>query len=135
MHSTINPPIGLQHNAQTEKYAEFWEPIRLDRDNPFTGPSWYRPGLNKSINGVKLTLTVRTSKSYIRLRFPLDRREEVMELFPASEYNSEDRDTEINAIVHFPVLDKGIKDDSAWPEIREQLINMGTDIYNKLSNL
>ena len=128
-------PIGLQHDAHTEKYAEFWEPIRLDRDSPFTGPPWYRPGLNKSINGVKLTLKVLTSKSYIRLRFSLDRREEVMELFPESEYNPEDRDTEINAIVHFLVLDKGINDDSAWPEIREKLINMGTDIYNKLSSL
>ena len=34
--------------------------------------------------------------------------------------------------VQFPVLDKGRKDQDDWDEIREKLVAMGTDIYNKI---
>ena len=36
------------------------------------------------------------------------------------------------ATLIFPVLDKGKKDQDAWLEMREKLVSMGTDIYNRI---
>ena len=33
----------------------------------------------------------------------------------------------------FPVLEKGRDDREEWDEIREKLVEMGTDIYNKIN--
>ena len=34
--------------------------------------------------------------------------------------------------ITFPVLDKGRGNRDDWDEIREKLVDMGTDIYNKI---
>ena len=56
-----------------------------------------------------------------------------MTLFPESEYRYEYRDTPKEIKVNFPVLDKGKSDRDDWDEIREKLVAMGTDIYNKIN--
>lgn len=60
-----------------------------------------------------------------------------MALFPKSEYDYENTDNSTKIQVKYPVLDKGKKDRDAWPEIREKLVSMGTDILStiKLTNL
>ena len=56
-----------------------------------------------------------------------------MALFPESDYAYEYNDSPKQIRVQFPVLDKGKNDQDDWDEIREKLVNMGTDIYNKIN--
>ena len=63
----------------------------------------------------------------------MERRDEVMQLFPKSDYNYEYRTSLKQANVIFPVLEKGKKDPEHWPKIRAELVAMGTDIYNKIN--
>ena len=73
----------------------------------------------------------------VRLNFAgenkVKRRDEVMQLFPKSDYNYEYRISPKEAKVQFPVLDKGKNDRDDWDEIREKLVAMGTDIYNRIN--
>ena len=55
-----------------------------------------------------------------------------MALFPESDYNYKYKDTSQDKTVIFPVLNKGKKKPGDWDEIREKLVEMGTDIYNKI---
>ena len=54
-------------------------------------------------------------------------------LFPKSEYDYEYKESPKIRVI-FPVLDKGKKDRDDWDEIREKLVNMGTDIYNQIKS-
>ena len=54
-----------------------------------------------------------------------------MVLFP--EYDYEDKTSAQFASVVFPILDKGRNDQDDWDEIREKLVDTGTDIYNKIN--
>ena len=56
-----------------------------------------------------------------------------MEFFPESEYDYEYKDTSTKTTVIFPVLNRGKNDREDWDEIREKLVEMGTDIYNKIN--
>lgn len=56
-----------------------------------------------------------------------------MELFPESDYPYEYKDATKALIVIFRVLEKGLEDKDDWDEIREELVTMGTDIYNKIN--
>ena len=56
-----------------------------------------------------------------------------MALFPESDYSYEYKNSPKEIKVQFPVLDKGKNNRDDWPEIREKLVNMGTDIYNKIN--
>lgn len=73
----------------------------------------------------------------IRLRFQeenrLERRDEIMKLFPKPEYSYEYKEAVQSVSVVFSVLDKGKNDRDNWDEIREKLVAMGTDIYNKIN--
>jgi hypothetical protein len=42
-------------------------------------------------------------------------------------------EAEKHAWILFPVMDKGKKDINNWEEIREKLIKIGTDVYNKIN--
>ena len=55
-----------------------------------------------------------------------------MALFPELDYTYEYNDSPKQIRVKFPVLDKGRNDRDDWDEIREKLVAMGTDIYNKI---
>ena len=56
-----------------------------------------------------------------------------MALFPESDYTYEYNDSPKQIRVQLPVLDKGKNDRDDWDEIREKLVVMGTDIYNKIN--
>ena len=53
-------------------------------------------------------------------------------LFKDAKYECEKKDTPESATLIFRVLDKGKNDKDDWDEIREKLVTMGTDIYNKI---
>jgi hypothetical protein len=55
-----------------------------------------------------------------------------MELFPESDYPYDYNDSPKQVRVQFPVLDKGKNDRDDWDEIRKELVDLGTDIYNKI---
>ena len=56
-----------------------------------------------------------------------------MALFPESNYTYEYNDSPKQIRVQFPVINKGKNDSDDWDEIREKLVAMGTDIYNKIN--
>ncbi len=130
--------------ASITEYSEFWEPIR--REGLFAGkpvPVRDEYHIMKTVHGVQLFLTLNNNSCFIKLAFRWknksecrdkisERRDEIMELFPELEYNYEYTESPKFALVRFPVIDKGKKDRDDWPEIREKLLNMGTDIYNRI---
>ena len=55
-----------------------------------------------------------------------------MTLFPESDYLYEYNDSPKQIRVQFSDLNKGRNNQNDWDEIREKLVTMGTDIYNKI---
>ena len=138
-HHVVQPARDIQVEKKAGvEYSEFWAPIR--QNGLFAGkpvPTRDEDWIGKGVGGVQMELRLPDSRCYIQLLFSgenrSERRDEIMELFPESEYNYEYRESPKFASVVFPVLDKGKKDRDDWPEIREKLVSMGTDIYNKIN--
>ena len=122
------------------KQSEFWQPIRdgefgalfAGRPVPVSNEGW----ITKTIRNIGVCLYLTNQRCYVQIYFHgangSERREKIMTLFPKSEYAYVYRDSPRETKVQFPVLDKGKNDREAWNEIREKLVNIGTDIYNKI---
>ena len=63
----------------------------------------------------------------------IERRDEIIALFPEADYDYYDRESAKRAGFGFPVINKGKDHPEDWDEIREKLVAMGTDIYNKIN--
>lgn len=89
-----------------------------------------------TIRNIGVWLHLLNQRCYVQLYFQgangSERRDKVMTLFPESDYVHENKDSSKETKVQFPVLDKGRNDRDDWDEIREKLVAMGTDIYNKI---
>ena len=147
-HHIVGPAIDIQTEKAGEKaggeYSEFWEPIiQGELGELFAKPvyrhneGWLNKGwLGKLIRQVEVWLRLTNSQCYIRLYFlepnAVEHRDRIMALFPESDYNYKYKDTSQDKTVIFPVLNKGKKNRGDWDEIREELVAMGTDIYNKI---
>ena len=139
-HHTARPAIDIQTERKAEGgYSEFWTPIR-DGDGLFAGKPvliQHEGSITKQIKGVGISLKFLNHKCYVQLTFigenKVERRNEVMELFSESGYNYQYRVSAKEANVIFPILNKGKNDQNDWDEIREKLVAMGTDIYNKIN--
>ena len=139
-HCIARPAVDIQTERKSEAgYSEFWAPIR-EGDGLFAGkPVLIRNDgyISKSTRGVDVYLHLTNHQCYIRLWIQginrLERRDKVKELFRESNYEYKDKDTTMFATLIFPVLNKGRKDPEHWPEMREKLVNMGTNIYNKIN--
>ncbi|MYG07861.1 hypothetical protein F4167_14855, partial [Candidatus Poribacteria bacterium] len=125
-HHVVQPIIDIQTEKKAEGgYSEFWAPIRngefgelfAGRPVPISNDGWIGETINQ--------------RCYIQLDFRgenhSERRNKIMTLFPESEYDYEYKDTTLIVSAMFPVIDKGRKDQDAWPEMREKLVAMGTD--------
>jgi len=141
-HHVVGPAIDIQTEKKVEVgYSEFLQPIRdgeygelfAGKPVPISNDGW----IGKTINHIRIWLCLNDQRSYIQLEFQgenrLERRAEIMALFPKSEYDFRCKETSTFARVVFPILDKGRKDQDHWNEIREKLVTMGTDIYNKIN--
>ena len=141
-HHVVGPAIDIQTERKTEAgYSEFWAPIRngefgelfSGRPVPISNDGW----ITKGVKGVNISLNLLNHSCTVRLNFTgenkVERRDEVMHLFPKSDYNYEYRVSPKEANVIFPILEKGKRDQEHWSEIREKLVAMGTDIYNKIN--
>ncbi len=139
-HHVVQPAIDIQTEKRSEVgYSEFWAPIRQG-NGLFSGkPVLIRNDgyISKATRGVEVYLHLTNHQCYIRLWIQgenrLERRDKVKELFRESNYEYKDKDTAMFATLIFPVLDKGRKDQDAWPEMRKKLVAMGIDIYNKIN--
>ncbi len=141
-HHVARPAIDIQTEKKTEAgESEFWSPIRRgELGEVFKGkpvPIKDERLLDKRVRGVQMTLRLNKNHCSIRLRFQetnrLERRDEIMELFPKPPYNYEYKEADESVSVVFPVLNKGIDDRDDWDEIREKLVARGTAIYNKIN--
>ena len=129
------PAIDIQTEKAGVEYSEFWAPIR--REGLFAGKpvtirneGWIR----KDIRTIGICLYCTKQRCYIQLYFnDFERRDRIMALFPESDYVYKYRDSFKEIKVQFPVLNKGRDDRDDWEEIREKLVAMGTDIYNKIN--
>ena len=138
-HHVVGPAIDIQTERKAEAgYSEFWAPIR-EGNGLFAGkPVLIRNDgyISKAVRGMDVYLHLTNHQCYIRLWIQgedrLERRDKVKELFRESNYKYKDKDTTMYATLIFPVLDKGRKDQDAWPEMRKKLVSMGTDIYKKI---
>ena len=119
------------------KYSEFWAPIRKEglfkgKPVPIKDEGW----IGKSIKGINICLYLCNHKCSIPLSLKgpdrKNRIEKVAKLFPITKYKYEVRESPKSVTIEFPVLDKGKKDREHWPEMREKLTKLGTDIYNKI---
>ena len=138
-HHIARPAIDIQTEKRAEGgYSEFWAPIRegklgevfKGKPVPIRDEGWIRKDIRNT--GVSLYLT--NQRCYVRLYFKdTNHREEVMTLFPKPNYDYEYDDSPKETKVVFPVLDKGKKNRDDWDEIREKLVAIGTDIYNKIN--
>lgn len=141
-HHVVQPAIDIQTERRTEVgYSEFWAPIRqgelgelfAGRPVPLSNERW----ISKYIRNIGVTLFLTNQRCYVQLYFQgkdrLERRDKVMELFPESDYLYEYNDSPKQIRVKFPVLNKGKNNQDDWDEIRQKLVAMGTDIYNKIN--
>ncbi len=136
------PAIDIQTEKKPEVVeSEFWAPIRKGEFGElFAGKSvtinndgW----ISKNIRNIGVCLFLTNQRCYVQLYFqgenPLERRDKIMELFPESDYSYEYNDSPKQIRVQFPVFDKGKNDRDDWDEIRKELIDLGTDIFNKIN--
>ena len=139
-HQGSPPAIDIQTEKKPDVgYSEFWTPIRKGGFGKLFAGKLVRLAEDRIVKvipntGVKVELNITKPRCYIRLYFKdADHREEIMALFPKSNYNYQYNDSPKETKVKFPVLDKGKNDREDWDEIREKLVSMGTDIYNKIN--
>ena len=87
---------------------------------------------------MEISLNFRKNYSYVYLNFRTEnrvgRRDEVVgALFPEADYDYYDRESAKRAGFGFRVINKGKDHPENWDEIREKLVAMGTNIYNKIN--
>jgi hypothetical protein len=141
-HHAARPAIDIQIGPTSDiEYSKFWAQVRAGelgelfagKPVPISNEGW----ISKSIRNIGVSLFLTNQRCYIQLYFQgkdrLERRDKIMALFPESDYPYEYNDSPKQIRVQFPVLDKGKNDSDAWDEIREKLVAMGTDIYNKIN--
>ena len=141
-HHVVKPAIDIQAEKKADaEYSEFWEPIRRgDLGELFAGKSVSVKAdghIIKRVCGVEMLLLLNNHSCKIQLRFKeedrVERRDEIMGLFRESGYTCEVKETSKYASIIFHVLDKGKLDRDDWSEIREKLVGMGTDTYNRIN--
>ena len=122
------------------KQSEFWQPIRDGEFGAlFTGkpvPVGNDGHISKRIRGVEVILSFRKDCSYVSFLCKgenrIERRDEIIALFPEADYDYSPRESPQRAGFEFSVINKGKDHSEDWDEIREKLVAMGTDIYNKI---
>lgn len=141
-HHVVGPAIDIQTERQVEAgESEFWAPIRRGEFGELFAGRPVRVGedgwISKQIRGVEIILSFRKNRSYVsflcRGDNRIERRDEIIVLFPEADYDYSPRESDKRAGFEFHVINKGKDHPEDWDEIREKLVNMGTDIYNKIN--
>ena len=139
-HHVDRPAIDIQTQKHPEVgYSEFWTPIRNGEFGELFAGKPVLLAEDRIVKvipntGVKVEPNITNRGCYIRLYFKdADHRKKIMTLFPESDYTYEYNDSPKQIRVQFSLLEKGKNDRDDWDEIREKLVNMGTDIYDKIN--
>ena len=115
---------------------EFWDPII--EVEPFRVKPQTAYWVRKTIHSIGVSLYAYDDHCYVCLTFArgnrLEHREEIMELFPESEYPYKYQDSPKFASIIFPVLDKGQRNRDDWDEVRNELVRVGSEIYYKVES-
>ena len=135
----VGPTLDIRVDRETStEYSEFWAPIRK-QEGPFAGkqvPINRAGAIAKTVKGVQLTLQLRKHRCYVQLSFRdenrLERRDDIVKLFPKPQYDYRLSEAPKSVSVIFPVLDKGKENRDDWDEIRDKLVAKGTEVYNKI---
>ena len=89
------------------------------------------------IHNIEIHLNLNREDCHVRLRFNgkdrVRRRDETLALFSESELSYERTESNKEAYIKLPVLDKGKNDRGDWEEIRKELDDMGTRVYNRIA--
>ena len=137
-HYVVRPAIDIQTERSDVEISDFWKLIR-EGNGLFSGKPVPvgKDYISKTIRGIRMWLWLTRHECNIRLWFRgndrFERRAKILELFSESDYGYEIKDAARAAIVIFPVIYKGLEDKGSWDEIQEELVTMGTDIYNKIN--
>ncbi len=140
-HHVVRPArdIKVERNLGNE-YSEFWAPIR-EGDGLFQGkpvPRSYEGWVSKKVHNIAVALNLNQKDCYVRLTFDgedrVRRRDETLALFPELEFSYECTESNKEAHIKFPVLDKGKNARGDWDEIRKELDYMGTRVYNQIAD-
>ena len=139
-HHVARPAIDIQvERHHGNEHSEFWKPIReggglfQGKPVPIRNEGW----VSKRIHNIVITINLNRKDCYVRLTFNgedrVRRRDETLALFPKSEFSYECTESNMEAHIKFPVLDKGKNDRDDWDEIRKKLDEMGTRVYNQIA--
>lgn len=135
--TVAGPALDIQAEKTGKEYSEFWAPIRekgLFAGKPVPiGDSW----ITKGIKGANMDLIVNNNQTKISVYFKgknrVERRDRVFEILSKLNHEITTNEAPKHARIIFPILNKGKKDKIYWNQIREKLIQVGTEIYNKLN--
>lgn len=136
--TVAGPAIDIQAEKTGKEYSEFWAPIRekgLFAGKPVpVGDTWITKGVNSA--GIDLIVNQKSSKVKVYLKGDnrAERRDRVVEILSDLEYESFTNESPKYAQINYPVMNRGMKDGKHWDEIRSKLLQIGTDIFNKLKN-
>ena len=142
-HHVARPAIDIQSERKSDiVYSEFWQPIRdgkygnlyKGKPVPISNDGW----ICRSLRNISVCLFLTNQLCYVQVystgENASERRDRIMELFPISDFPYEYNDSPKQIRVKFPVLEKGKNHREEWDEIREALVSMGTNIYNKIKD-
>lgn len=137
-HLEARPAIDIQTERKHVEYSEFWTPIResglfAGKPVPLRDEGW----IGKGIKGITVLLQLHNHTCQVLLSFQgehrLARRDQALQLLADLPCKYELKESPKFANIVFPVLDKGKLDKEFWPEIREQLTKLGTELYELIN--
>ena len=137
--SSHTKDIQTEREVEGEE-SEFWAPIRRGEFGELFAGQPVLVGndgwISKRIHGVKVILSFRKNRSYVSFLCTgenrIERRDKISTLFSEADYDYFYRESAKRARVEFPIIKKGKDHPEDWDEIREKLVTMGTDIYDKI---
>ena len=136
----VDPGLGGALDELESEESKFWAPIRRDRNSVFSGKpvsERHDSFIYKQVRGIQVLSILRDTYCAVKLGFTgedkEERREEVMELFPKSEYPCTSySEAPLSVSVQFEKIDGGRRNPELWDDARRELVKMGTRIYNRI---
>ena len=140
----VDAGFGVSLNQSQSGESEFWAPVRRNKRSIFSGQP-KRDGndsyIGKQVRGISVYLLLRETYCSVKLQFrgedKEERRDQVLELFPESEFPESEyariyREARKSVSVEFQGIKGGRRDPELWDKARSELVELGTQIYDRL---
>ena len=140
----VDASFGVSLNQSQSGESEFWAPIRRDKRSIFSGqpkPDGNDSYIGKQVRGISVYLLLRGTYCAVKLQFrgedKEERRDQVLELFPESEFPESKygriyREALKSVSVEFQGIEGGRQNPERWDTARSELVELGTRIYNRI---